>query len=178
MYTPESSGIAVEFDSVRLFAFARHAYVLTRVCYDPSVQMSLIEGHLRSWVKIVENSYYSHSGLLSTIISAMMADLIARIYCFLPSLKSPAYSHEQEWRLIAYVTGNERVLFRASAASLVPYVELGVGSKLPISGLVIGPNCPHPDRTRLSLEMVMAKAGYEDCPTRLSGLPYIHNAKR
>ena len=178
MYTPESSGVAVEFDSVRLFAFARHAYVLTRVCYEPIVQLSLIEGHIRSWVKIVEDSYNSHSGRLSAIIKMMVPELVARMYCFLPSLKSPVYSHEQEWRLIAYVTGNERILFRASTGSLVPYVELGFGSKLPISGLVIGPNCPHPDRTRLSLEMIMAKADYEDCSIRLSGLPYIHSAKR
>jgi hypothetical protein len=178
MYTPESSGVAIEFDSVRLFAFARHAYALTRVCYEPIAQLSLIEGHIRSWVKIVEDSYNSHSGRLSAIIKMMVPELVARMYCFLPSLKSPVYSHEQEWRLIAYVTGNERVLFRALTSSLVPYVELGFGSRLPISGLVIGPNCPHPDRTRLSLEMIMAKTDYEDCSIRLSGLPYIHSAKR
>ena len=178
MYTPEATGIAIELDSARLFAFSRQAYALTRVCYDPASQLSLIEGHIKSWVKIVEDSYFSHSGLLKGIIDVMMPELIARMHCFLPSLKSPAYSHEQEWRMIAYVTGNEHVLFRAVAGGLVPYIELGIGSTLPITGLVIGPNCPQADRTRLALEMAMSKAGYEDCPIKLSGVPYIHPGRR
>jgi hypothetical protein len=177
MYTPDSGGIAIEFDSVRLFAIVRNAYALARVCYDPSAQVQLIEGHITSWIKTVEDSYRSHSGLLSGIISVMMGEIVARLCCVLPSLKSPAYAHEQEWRLIAYITGVEQVLFRTSMASLLPYIELGVGARLPISGLVIGPNCSHPTRTKLSLEMIMEKSGYLDCPIRLSGVPYVHSFK-
>jgi hypothetical protein len=178
MYTPDSNGIAIEFDSIRLGAFARNAHQLTRVCYHPETQVSMMQVHLKSWVKIVEDSYGCHGGLLSRIINDMMHDLVARIYCYLPAIKSPAYDHEREWRLISYVTDNRRPSFRCSATCVIPYVEVQIGDKLPVSGLIIGPNCDHPERIRLSLEMVMAKAGYDPVPIRTSTVPYTHSAKR
>lgn len=172
--------VAIELDSTRLCSYSKQPFLI-RVCYDPDAQISLVRNHISSWTKNVESSLDSRSGRLSDVIRAMTPDLIARMYCVLPSLKSPQYSHEAEWRLVVYITDVSQILFRPSAPnlspSLTPYVELNVGSKLPISGLVVRPNCLDFDRTRLSLGMFLTQAGYVNCPVKLSCAPYVYSPR-
>lgn len=68
--------------------------------------------------------------------------MIESLVCF----KDPAYTAEDEWRLILFGKSHPAVLFRASKGCLIPYTELDLSAadgklagKLPICGISYGP---------------------------------------
>ena len=141
-----------------------------------SAQTSLVSQQLSAWLRIVEDSFDAGSDRLHRIIKFMMPELIERMCCTLPALKADSYQHEVEWRLIAFVQDLSRPQFRAYGPALVPYIDIELSSpKLPITKIIIGPNCPVPDRVRHAVGMLLTQCGYSDFPIVTSAIQYRHS---
>jgi hypothetical protein len=155
-YTRNAQGYSIEFDPYALKRYTQNRYVLTPICYEPGEQAFLLGHHIDSWLRIVKDSFDQRSGKLQSLIDQTMPDLAARLGCVLPSLKSPAYQHEREWRLISYTTDLSGLRFRLSGCVPVPYTEVPFDQS-PITRITIGPSVDQPERARLSLSLFLAQ---------------------
>ncbi len=105
--------------------------------------------------------------------NAIMTDIVSLVWAALVRFKNPAYSVEQEWRLLAHVahTAGQNVEFRTSTLGVVPYVARTPrkGTKLPIKAVWVGPS-PWGAYSRIALDRFLAENGYR-CDTYASNIP-------
>jgi len=82
-------------------------------------------------------------------------------------VKEPSFSEEKEWRLLVVEERPERILFRARATVVVPYVELTLPEPSLVCEIVIGPSVDQQMRRR-GLEQLLAGRGYRGVEIRES----------
>jgi len=89
-----------------------------------------------------------------------------------PFLKAPAFSEEEEWRIVIH-SDTEGEEFRCSKGLLIPYRKLALGDagKLPITSIRIGPNHPHPQQAKASLERFLRSKGLDRIHVDASPIP-------
>ena len=130
---------------------------------------------LMSLFEHIHDLLEGHSSLLKLKESrtAVMADIVSLVWAALVRFKNPAYSVEQEWRLLAHVahTAGQQVEFRTSTLGIVPYVARTPrkGTKLPLNAVWVGPS-PWGAYSRIALERFLAENGYR-CATFYSEIP-------
>ena len=82
-------------------------------------------------------------------------------------VKEPSFSEEKEWRLLVVEGRPERILFRAGAAGVVPYVEIALPEPSPVREIVIGPAADQ-QLHRRGVEQLLARRGYHGVEVRES----------
>lgn len=144
---------------------------LVQMIYDEREQ-GLV---LMSIFEQIHDVLMENSELLKTKESrnAVMSDLVSIVWAALVRFKNPAYSAEQEWRLLAHVahTDGQKVEFRTSTLGIVPYIARMPrnGTKLPINAVWVGPS-PWGAYSRIALDRFLAENGHT-CPTFASQIP-------
>lgn len=113
-----------------------------------------------------------------------LEDLFVPYTQIAPRYKHPAFSAEKEYRAIfaavrqkGLAPNSGRIVkpihFRLRENYLLPYIEIGggVGSKLPLSAVIVGPSREQ-ERRRRSVRLVLDENGYSDVEVLSSEIPY------
>lgn len=99
---------------------------------------------------------------------------VAHLFGMAPRFKDPAFSEENEWRLITPLhRAGRRIATRASPSGLVPYREVayqGDPSNTPIRAVRIGPGSDV--RQRTAVADLLRECGYQDVEVLMSELPF------
>ncbi len=87
-------------------------------------------------------------------------------------LKSPAFSEEQEWRLIGWLPPGTSEQFRVKNGIFVPYIEFRAPRRttLPITKIIIGPSL-RPHKAHDSLTRLLAQLKLGHIPVEASRIP-------
>lgn len=87
-------------------------------------------------------------------------------------LKSPTFSEEGEWRIVAIRESGSATEFRASGGMMLPYInlELGAPAEMPVTRIIVGPG-PHPDLARGSIERFLKSVGMGQAEVEASPIP-------
>ena len=145
--------------------------ILRKVIYSPHVQTAIIRDWARALARLARAAR-THSKTGSAVERFRMFEwyferfLSECLNCF----KDPAYTAEQEWRLIQFGAWGGRDIgkaeFRTSGSRVVPYVELDVTprdgpykGKLPVKIIRFGPTLD-PRVTGRSLQLFCTARGY------------------
>jgi hypothetical protein len=109
--------------------------------------------------------------------------LIAWLSVISPTFKHPAFSAENEWRLVLTKPHKNMPFqrFRPGRSSIIPYVEAilnrGPNSNCPadymIKKVIIGPT-PSPELSKAALESLFGSAGHPEVQIEVSNIPFRH----
>lgn len=184
-YGSGGEGVSVGFD-LRQLAFCEIEDVpdrpvrplLVKVEYDEEAQ----DAEVRWIFSEVRRIYEQHAGVLSgnggaaNRFTQLFYDIIRdALYWLRWEFKSPHYSEEKEWRLVANPVGIRRPLTRVSNGHIVPYLEMPLPqvaarpiNRLAIPRIILGPRCQQQSVLR-SLRGLLQNIAYpEVVPSRLS----------
>lgn len=150
-----------------------YSYHLLPVIYSSDDQNNLIQDFVRvafTYWQSIEDIDEPHSYHLFLMMCAYRAKEL------LISFKSPAYSEEQEWRIVATVHKNNwKIKYRESKYGITPYVKLNLTIResfpkliLPITEINVGPNSPS-KQNKLGIKMFCDKMGI---PVSYSNIDY------
>ena len=161
-YGRSGCGVAVAFNSA---AIQRSPYQLCPVLYDRERQINWV----RSIVTTVDDALDAALGQIPNdsnrdlFVDLALELLATQIWMATPRMKNPAFSEENEWRLVAYVPKGVGVpdnnvsvgptYFRAAVGRIVPYKKL-VFDVLPIIEIVLGSSAPLQE-DRLALKVLI-----------------------
>lgn len=176
-YAGSIGGVSIGFDSSKL---ATNASLLRKLVYKDSDQAFLANYILDKTVSLVRRDYGNSSvdeldrNKILPLVSTFLSDYLnILVECF----KNPAFSEEQEWRLVFPLARHlhlSGVKFRKSSDRIIPYIEFSrknssgtAEPSLPIVSLTIGPN-NSPALNEKSLHLILEKYGYEHVEVRLS----------
>jgi hypothetical protein len=149
-YGKSGTGCAIRFDTERLI---HPPFDLTQIIYDETRQDQFIEAIIeKKWSIVRRYKLDTQDSRGNKILYEIAADSAAKcIRAGSPMLKSPAFTSEEEWRLITYdvrVDGLEQKVgtplatkFRAATGRVVPYCEYSF-DEIPITDVVIGASFP------------------------------------
>ena len=151
-YASSGTGVAIGFESSQL---CRNGFDLFPVRYDRDDQTRFLR-------RLIEASFKTVADLAPSMLyearvgrCKIAADMTATYLRLLsPRMKHPAFSAEEEWRLLAHDLRSGKngsplnefgksatVLTRPRGNRVVPYVELHFDS-LPITEIILGASCP------------------------------------
>jgi len=134
--------------------------------YDASEQRKIINRFIDL---LPENLEPSHAEF-----SSLMFDILLAFNEIAPMLKHPAFSEEQEWRVVkALGPGAGVPLFRAAPALIVPYLSLSIGPDISevIADVIVGPQTEQ-WRTMQGARLLFKCAGVESYIVHPSEIPY------
>jgi len=98
------------------------------------------------------------------IHEAILNHVVSQVWGVLIQFKNPAYSAEQEWRLISYypLLEGQEVEFRTNSLGIVPFFTRRprVGTRLPIKHVWVGPS-PWGDVSLNALAIFLRMKGYQ-----------------
>jgi hypothetical protein len=104
----------------------------------------------------------------------LIDELVAEVRSLVLHYKHPAFSAEQEWRLVAFSVGlvGQTIQFRPSTLGVVPYFQRRPreGVKLPITRVWVGPS-PYAEVSRNGLNIYLGTKGYGQVQTEASSIP-------
>jgi hypothetical protein len=77
-------------------------------------------------------------------------------------LKDPAFSQEEEWRLVCSLgpADTNKIEIKQRQALISRHLPLKFGDKLPIREVLVGP-CRHPNTSRISVADYLVAKGYQ-----------------
>jgi hypothetical protein len=104
-----------------------------------------------------------------------LAHFTGSFFFVAPIIKDPAFSEENEWRLVQPVASvsDPEVCFRDGCTILLPYLPIVVGGDaMPIRKVIVGPT-PHPKLEERALKELLIKHGITDPCVVSSAVPYI-----
>jgi hypothetical protein len=172
-YSNFGTGYSLGFDSTRLIANV-NGFHLLRVEYCLEGQRARILSFFRSLTSLIKE--YPPVKFEKHIFECIEEVFLT----FIVSFKSPAYSEEEEWRLVRlHSTGTlaPDLDFRASRGKIVPHVAVAAheGDKtlLPLVSVTVGPGADAP-RAEKSIKQALQKVGYSTDAVRVisSNIPF------
>ena len=169
-YCPPSRGVSIGIDNAQLLKLCKEqGFELTRCVYDYDEQRALVREVLERVVEQYSPSEkdmeYSGRGFLAAFAAIA------------PQLKDPAFSEEQEWRLISpkFMTSDPDIKFRQGSSFIVPYVEFRLAyeddASLSLQELFVGPT-PHPELAAEALWTLLMSARVDWKEIKLSKVPF------
>jgi hypothetical protein len=156
-YAADASGYSVEFDAARLFWNLAQTASLTKVIYDPKLQIEILTEVCEIIADFVENEFRKIGDTVSTMLDIYASHCVNPIWSLCSSMKHEAYSEEKEWRLVFLKSSknegaprifDEEVHFRTRGSTIVPYVNIPFGEArnlqdheehYPVRRIIIGP---------------------------------------
>jgi hypothetical protein len=136
---------------------------LVPVSYDPQDQQKLA-------ARIAAKALYFFSEGLKlrpgadrkTWADAFLTAFRHHIVYLAPILKDPAFSQEEEWRLICSfgAADKEKIEIKQRQTLISRHLPLSFGDKLPIREVLVGP-CRHPNTSRISVGDYLVANRYE-----------------
>ena len=177
-YGDGGKGIALGFDS---HDFSVPELLVRRVLYDEQQQRELIINTLRAFSDLVNNismRYTASEMDANNTLPALSGLLRSFLTEYSFTFKHPAFTEENEWRIIVPYDRCEwldRILFRPSKSLLIPYTMMAFGDhvdkpRLPLLEIVHGPTL-HPELLKKSLHLLLEQQGYEHVEVRGSSAP-------
>jgi hypothetical protein len=143
------SGVAIAFRYRDLhFSAQSQGFRILRCIYDNETKQRFVDHTLDDAVA----SYVGPPGPSAEATIAMAQTLIWNIDALAPAFKHSGFSEEREWRLVSAPRpmNHERMGYRSTAESLIPYFKFDLRSKLPglnptkenlgIGQIIIGPS--------------------------------------
>lgn len=156
-----------------VFSPDHHFIMLRKIVYDRAVQADILTTTISKIVKLFESLIGGVSpNHVDMIIARFSMFLRQELVIHMFTFKDPAFSEEQEWRLVSladfeFPHFRDQLRFRAANKLLIPYYELNVSpllandkGKLSINDIVFGPTL-HDVLTTQSLAMAVIKYGYD-----------------
>src|SRR5262249_27297136 len=158
---------------------------LVKVVYEANRQKKeadTIIGEILEFVASIEAKFGPLGGSKYTdapqlYLGKLRTALLSEVIRLCAKFKAPAFSEEHEWRILQFLhprTQSPKVNFRATATSIIPYIELKLGfasNRLPIELVTIGPTL----RLELSRDVVrllFEKSGYDAIRAVDSAVPF------
>ncbi len=155
-YCPDGNGFSIGFDfnspDLRTLLEEQH-FVLLPCIYKPDEQLETIRAFIQRYRENYQNQPQESNQ--SARISATLTDLPTEFLKLAPQLKHPAFTQENEWRLISgpILPNDERLRFRQGKSMLIPYIDVKLArdhEPMYISEVIVGPT-PHRSLSRESL---------------------------
>ena len=148
-YSGGSYGFSIGFDLTILRSVgSRCGFDLQRCIYKKAVQSQIIK-------ELCEN-YLSDEILNSYELSDIVRDFARALRMFGAFFKHPAFSEEEEWRLVSIPPiRNDQLLFREGKSLITPYGTMTIGQGA-ISHVYVGP-CPHMELSMSSVRTLLSK---------------------
>lgn len=177
--------IGKHIGSEEIRSFEKPEPILRKVIYDRSTQKRLVSDWLKGLVRLEQalQKHYRQQGV-QQLIYQLKVSFEMFLYEYMICFKDPAYSEEQEWRIIQYGRsfGREvvKASFRSGRANIVPYTELDFSpakgpyrGKLPVRLIYYGPTL-EPGVTERSLRLLREAFGYNEgnLTIQRSGVPF------
>lgn len=170
-YGGGQQGISVTFEGIKLEKWlAKSKAEPSAVIYAKVSTVSKFRAELKKelkeeveWEDLLGEEYTAEE--VKKNVKKLMSKL-------LPRFKHLGFKDEREFRFVVHKRGNNEVKFRVKNSTIVPYVELGVGSiRLPITSVTIGPSSDML-LTKKSVEVFLRANGYQDVEVCTSEVPY------
>jgi hypothetical protein len=164
-YCPEASGISIGFDfSIRLADIVnKQGFSLVKCKYSSSSdQIPLNLTKFFTYALNTFNKTPKHLMIKERIDSALQG-LNKLLFKIAAGIKNPAFSEENEWRLISEPIPftDPRVKFRSGKSMLIPYVEIDLveneNDYINIPGVWVGPT-PNPEGSDYSITNFLKKS--------------------
>lgn len=181
-YADDGRGLCIGFNSSYFEKLGAHltkkgekSFSLKKIVYDIDGQRAIANKHFKQIKQLLDQGAFrplqgtlltpttedDQSEIRKATQSGVFAIMNAMLKMF--DVKNPAFSEEQEWRLVSFSVKQDDdsdLKFRASGDKIIPYFEvklddLGVQ---PISAIVLGPKHQTP---RHVIERMLADAGFE-----------------
>lgn len=144
--------------------------------YDPDSQRALAEqtvAGIYDAATRINPEVIQDAQRTSDLIDAAAHELSLLTYW----LKNPAFSAEQEWRLVLEAgtiqSLGTRPLFRSSSFGVTPYFvwkPSDPAMRLPITSAMVGPS-PWPEAAMFALDTLLVERGYSGVPIDASTIP-------
>ena len=131
---PERYAIGFNAEEIQMLTLHDDGTFLERVLYDPSKQVERVNDVLNRSLAFVQARRPRILHLISFAEAA--ASRLARIA---PSLKTPAFHPETEWRIVRWSRQNNtlKAKFDTGRGVLRPYIEIELPKPLPITSLYV-----------------------------------------
>jgi Protein of unknown function (DUF2971) len=170
-YCPNGAGYSLGFVPEDLVAEAAgQGFSLARCLYGEAEQRKAI---IRALEEMRRSDPWTQALAHPRDRDANIAVMQAWVNAFAPlapTIKHPAFRHEQEWRLISasISPGDSRWRVRPGRSMLIPYVPIALtclASSLPIRKVVVGPT-PHKELARWAVGLWLGPKTGSDPVTR------------
>lgn len=179
-YCPDTGGIAVGFDGVRLLRLAEaQGFTLVKCVYDEDLHEEMVLDLVARTVRSYRDEREKGRSVSSDLFREHAVAFLAEFMELAARVKHPKFAEENEWRLVSTpeATNQQTPQFRTGASTLVPYLDFQLTSpeqpSLPLITTYIGPT-PHPDIAVRSVEKALRVHAKEaqPVPVEKSGIPY------
>jgi hypothetical protein len=178
-YASRGAGYALQFRLDQLAELrAEGGTITSKVLYTPHQQQEVVNcildktiGTMAEISPTFDPSKLERPETLHTWIKKGTTCTVA-LAIIQPFIKNPAFFQEQEWRTVVAQPANGEA-FRPVNGTLVPYRKLllGEAGKLPITAIRIGPNHPHPQQAKASLDTFLRSKGLDRIQVDISPIP-------
>lgn len=144
-YGRSGTGVAIGFETRTV---QKRPFDLIKVVYDPAEQHAIIDAVIEATGQYLAHNLPHFTGAERDDLIAVAAQITAaRLRAIASLMKHPAFSPEEEWRLITHEVRGERVNrehlvplptgYRVVSERIVPFQEL-VFDRLPVMEIVLG----------------------------------------
>lgn len=181
-YCPPEGGYSIGFDRRRLRDLGRDQdFLLVECIYDETAQVAAIEDAIDEAIDDYEKALQNEELDSEETQREPAVGFGIQMSALAAQFKHPAFSDEDEWRLISPPWGVEPVdlEFREGPSTPIPYSEFNLREAndgedtqpLPISKVWVGPT-PHPDLAVRSVATLLGTHGVSEPDVEFSGIPY------
>ncbi len=162
IYASQGAGISLALDRTKMSSVFDEARPMP-ITYNPEVQRQIVSESAREYGALLP-SWPNHE-------EAIRMNLVSLLATEFAAFKHPAFSEEQEWRLMKLQPGTSEMCFRGGRLGVVPYIELEPvpGESLPIKKIVQGPTADRVSAT--SIRMLLDRCGYSKVTIEPSRIP-------
>jgi|GEM_PF-1953366 hypothetical protein len=134
---------------------------LIQMIYDEEIQNAILDDLLVALLAVLRP--LTRDLFDPELRNWLVSQVVSQVWGVLVQFKNPAYSAEQEWRLISYspLLNGQTVEFRTNTLGIVPFFTRRprVGTKLPIKHVWVGPS-PWGDVSHQALSIFLRVMGY------------------
>lgn len=177
-YCPDEGGYALGFSSRHLQRLAEaQGFDLVRCVYEKDHQRMAIDELIRETVGAYQEAREEGAPVSSELWRRYQVEFLTDFYKRAAAFKDPAFSEEQEFRLVSgpFAENRGNVQYREGPSTPIPYIEFDLReeapNRLPISGVWVGPT-PHPELAKRVLQDLMDRYALPGADVRYSGIPY------
>lgn len=164
-YTPHGKGVSLEFSPSKVNEIARNSDMKIAKCvYEPAEQKEVIGilidkllANFRLELPTMDITNKPPNECYFDFIRQYTGEILQ----VLAIIKHSAFREECEWRLISSNIPHfkdSRLKFREGASMLIPYIELGLGSRPFFESIIIGPS-EHQNLNMSGLSMFKSNKG-------------------
>lgn len=170
-YGRGEGGFAIGFDTAKLLqAFDGRLCYASYVLYDPQHQYEYAEMLVEKTLELYNRHTSRHTGD-DAYSDRWYEAWRAVASCLAPLVKYPAFTEEDEWRIVYIPSHPGEFHFHENQKSMRPFVEIDIDSDALIREVLVGPG-PSKDLNKIALDMLLGKKRITVCDIAISQIPY------